>query len=339
MCRLAQTLGVMESPPAPNRRYLKRRENEAFWQFQYEHEPFKESRSFYDKDFGSKEGSLDAACKHRDEFFAAAKDIGVIDSDGKFYIRPIPIQLKISPRNKSGIIGVAREVSVAPAKASPEKVWIANFKNSEGEHDQKSYSIRVLGEKGALLAALTRRIEYVQSVLDDLISTFQQDQVKVHLVELLFLREFIDTLVDEDEIFVLLSTLNNPLLSPTEKHDFLARRIGQARFRKMVLARCGDRCVVTGAVTFLTAGHLKPWSESTDEERMDPHNGLAFFPVYDKAFDAGYITFDDFGKIVISSLLRRDAKVLGISGDETISTLSQQSLCYLAYHRNHRYRR
>ena len=156
---------------------------------------------------------------------------------------------------------------------------------------------------------------------------------------MLFLREFIDTLVDEDEIFVLLSTLNNPLLSPTEKHDFLARRIGQARFRKMVLARCGDRCVVTGSITFLTAGHLKPWSDSTDEERMDPHNGLAFSPVYDKAFDAGYITFDDFGKIVISSLLRRDAKVLGISGDETISTLSQQSLCYLAYHRNHRYRR
>lgn len=181
----------METSTTVSRRYLKRREKERFWQFQYENEPIKESRSFYDKDFASSEGSLQAACNYRDEFFATAKDLGVVDADGKFYIRPLPIQLKISPRNKSGIIGVAREVSTSRTKASPEKVWIANFKDANGEHDQKSYSIRALGEKGALLAALTRRIEYVKLVYDNLISTFQRDLVKSHLEEIEFLLEYI----------------------------------------------------------------------------------------------------------------------------------------------------
>ena len=113
--------------------------------------------------------------------------------------------------------------------------------------------------------------------------------VKNHLEEIEFLREYIELIVSEEELFFVLSTINNPLLSPTEKHEFLAKRIGQARFRKMVLAKCGDRCVITGATVFLTAGHIKPWSESTDEERLDPNNGLALSPVYDKAFDSGYM--------------------------------------------------
>ncbi len=329
----------MDTTATPNRRYLKRREKERFWQFQYENDPIKESRSFYDRDFGSSEGSLKAACEYRDEFFATAKDLGVVDADGKFYIRPLPIQLKISPRNKSGIIGVAREVSASRTKASPEKVWIANFKDENGEHDQKSYSIRVLGEKGALLAALGRRIEYVRLVYENLISTYQRDLVKSHLEEIEFLREYIDLIVSDEELFFVLSTINNPLLSPTEKHDFLAKRIGQARFRKMVLARCGDRCVITGSSLFLTAGHIKPWSESSDQERLDPNNGLALSPVYDKAFDGGFISFEDSGRIMVSPLLHRDAGALGITGNEAIANLSAESKNYLAYHRNNRFRR
>ena len=329
----------MESTTSPNRRYLKRREKEKFWQFQYENEPIKESQSFYDKDFGSSDDSLQAACKHRDEFFAAAKDLGVVDVDGKFYIRPLPIQLKISLRNKSGIIGVAREVLASRTKASPEKVWIANFKDDNGSNEQKSYSIRALGEQSAFLAALSRRIEYVKSVYDNLISTFQRDLVRVHLDEITFLREYIELIATEDELFFVLSTINNPVLSPTEKHDFLARRIGQARFRKMVLAKCGDRCVITGSTSFLTAGHIKPWSDSTDEERLDPSNGLAFSPVYDKAFDSGYVSFEDSGKIMVSSLLTRDAQALGITGNERINSLSPGSLAYLAYHRINRYKK
>ncbi len=327
----------MEAIPTPNRRYIKRREAEHFWQFQFENEPIKESRSFRDKEYGSKEEALSAACKYRDEFFLAAQDLGVIEADGRFYIRPLPIQLTISPRNKSGIIGVAREVSTRKKGANPEKVWLANFKTPDGKNDQKSYSINALGERGALLAALGRRIEFVKSIQDGLRSDYQRGLVTKHVEEVTLLWEHLEALVSDDEVFVLLSLINNPMLSATEKHQILAIRIGQQRFRKMVLARCEDRCVVTGATSFLTAGHIKPWSESNDYERLDPHNGLALSPVYDKAFDAGLITFDNAGMIIVSARLARDAAALGITGRECLRKLSLESVSYLEYHRAHRY--
>ncbi|MBL0085157.1 MAG: HNH endonuclease [Ideonella sp.] len=88
----------------------------------------------------------------------------------------------------------------------------------------------------------------------------------------------------------------------------------------------------------MTAGHIKPWSVCTDEERLDPSNGLALSPIYDKAFDAGYITFDHLGRIQISSLLVRDAEALGISGNETIGAVTAEMERYLKFHREQRFR-
>ena len=323
----------MEETHDLEHRYIKRREAERFWQFQFEREPFKETKAFYDNDFGSKVASLQAAREHRNAFFRAASELGFVGPDGSIHIDPLPIQLAISPRNKSGIIGVSREVTTARPKRPPEKTWRANFKTESGRQDQKSFSIKALGEKNALLAALLHRRDYVARVLADLKVPAHQDLVRRHLEELDFLREYIESLVLDDEVFTLLATLNNPMLSPTEKHDFLARRIGQEKFRRAVLARWGDKCVVTGATSFLTAGHIKPWSESSDEERLDPANGLALSPVYDKAFDAGLITFSDCGDIVVSARLAHDAGRLGISGRERIVGLSAQHQKYLEYHR------
>jgi len=320
-------------------RYIKRRETERFWQFQFEREPFKESKTFYDKDFGSKSASLEAAREHRNEFFRAAAELGYVAPDGSIQIHPIPIQLLISSRNRSGIIGVSREVTAGRPKRPPERTWIANFKTESGKNDQKSFSIKALGEKGALLAALLHRRNYVARVLNGLEVPAHQDLVRRHLEELDFLREYIESLILDDEIFTLLSTLNNPMLSPTEKHDFLARRIGQEKFRRAVLASWGDKCVVTGATTFLTAGHIRPWSESSDEQRLDPANGLALSPVYDKAFDAGLITFTESGEIVISARLAHDAHRLGISGRERIEGLTDQHQKHLEYHRSNKFRK
>ena len=321
----------------PNR-YLKRREAERFWQFQFERDPIKETETFYDKDHGSKELSLAAARKYRDEFFKAAADIGVIDASGQFYIRPLPIQTVPSLRNKSGIVGVSRDARFNKSKSSFEKVWIANYKNDEGENEQKSFTIIGLGEKQALIAAIRFRLTYVRKVLGQLNFAPHKEQVQAHIEELEFLCEYIETLVEDNELFYFLSTLNNPSLTATEKYDFIATRIGQERFRRFVLARWGDCCAVTGATIFLTAGHIKPWSESDDKERLDPNNGLALSPVFDKAFDAGLITFETNGSIRISRRLLRDMQALGISGQERIEGLSVQNEAYLLYHRAHRYR-
>lgn len=55
----------------------------------------------------------------------------------------------------------------------------------------------------------------------------------------------------------------------------------------------------------LVAGHIKPWRESTNPERVDPHNALALSPNYDKLFDLGFITFKPTnGKIVLSDKIK-----------------------------------
>jgi hypothetical protein len=328
---------MKQASDRPNR-YLKRREAERFWQFQFERDPIKETRTFYDKDYGSKESALEAARAHRDEFFRTAVDIGVLDSDGTFYIRPLPIQLKPTLRSKSGIVGVSRVVSSRRTRGSVERVWVANFKNENDENEQKSFSIDLLGEKGALLAAIRFRRQYVAQVLEQVNFAPHKTQIQAHLEELDFLCEYIETLVEGDsELFYLLSTLNNPGLSPTEKHDFLSRRVGQERFRRMVLARWGEKCAITGARLFLTAGHIKPWSVSNDHERLDPNNGLALSPVYDRAFDAGLISFAEDGRIMVSSRLNTDAAALGISGREQLQGLSAENLRYLEFHRSNRF--
>jgi predicted restriction endonuclease len=131
-----------------------------------------------------------------------------------------------------------------------------------------------------------------------------------------------------------MSTINSSTISPTEKQDILAIRIGQARFRKLVSAFWHGRCAITGSTQFLTAGHIKPWSESSDVERLDPFNGLALSPVYDKAFDIGLITFENIGQIRVSPLLMLNAPLLGITGRERITGLSPRHFPYLEYHRS-----
>ena len=38
----------------------------------------------------------------------------------------------------------------------------------------------------------------------------------------------------------------------------------------------------------------------------DPRNGIALHALYDRAFDRGYLTFDDESRVVLSPLLRVD---------------------------------
>lgn len=65
----------------------------------------------------------------------------------------------------------------------------------------------------------------------------------------------------------------------------------------------------------LRASHIKPWAEcSTDDERLDVFNGLLLAPHLDALFDAGWVTFDDDGMVLVSASLPSDAAMLlGVS--------------------------
>ncbi len=80
--------------------------------------------------------------------------------------------------------------------------------------------------------------------------------------------------------------IEHPHIDSTEKSSLIQSRIGQGKFREGLLKLWGA-CSVTQSNNYplLVASHIKPWSKSTNQERLDPYNGLLLLPNLDKAFD------------------------------------------------------
>ena len=124
-------------------------------------------------------------------------------------------------------------------------------------------------------------------------------------------------------------------LPETERESIVQSRIGQGRFRTELI-EYWHGCAVTGcqAREVLRASHVKPWRNSSNEERLDVYNGLLLIPNLDVAFDNGMISFADDGKIIISGFLTEDYRLkLGIHPDLRIAGIGERHLKYLKYHR------
>ncbi|MCM1254838.1 MAG: HNH endonuclease [Duncaniella sp.] len=130
---------------------------------------------------------------------------------------------------------------------------------------------------------------------------------------------------------------NSTDFSPTERAQLVKSRIGQGDFRANLIKYWGG-CAVTGCemTELLVASHIKPWSVSTNFERLDLHNGLLLLPNLDKLFDLGYISFRDDGRIIISRLLHSDDyEAIGISNRLILrQSLTAEHQAYLSYHRD-----
>lgn len=88
------------------------------------------------------------------------------------------------------------------------------------------------------------------------------------------------------------------------------RRTGQFKYRHALIEDF-KKCPVTHIEepNLLIASHIKPWAVCEDKlEKYNPNNGLLLSPLIDKLFDKGYITFNQYGKIVISPLLNEHDK-------------------------------
>lgn len=123
----------------------------------------------------------------------------------------------------------------------------------------------------------------------------------------------------------------------TEKSAVLKTRIGQGSFRQKLID-LWDGCAVTGYrdTSMLVASHIKPWSHSSDRERLDPHNGLLLLPSLDKAFDRGFVSFTETGEIMVSVQLE-DPPALGIQNNMWLNMRNEHRR-YMQYHRMHVFR-
>lgn len=318
-----------------DRKYLKwiDQPKQTGWQFSFEREVLPESKFFNIKKHGGVGGAYKAAIKYRDGFLEAAIDLGFLDEVAS-RDNLLPINITLSPRNTSGIVGVCRSISERKGREHLEITWRANYQNKKGQNRQKGYSVRTLGEKTAFYEAIRFRRNYIAFVHDSVESEVAKEKLENHIEELDAILEYASELVDDSDVFFFLGALNNPYLENTSKKEMLDIRIGQYRFRKLVMSYWNNKCAVTGTKHFLTAGHIKPWRDSNNAERLDVFNGISLSPVYDKAFDAGLISFGNDGKIIISKKLEPEAALLGINSEDRLcSQLNFLHHKYLAWHR------
>lgn len=122
----------------------------------------------------------------------------------------------------------------------------------------------------------------------------------------------------------------------TTRTAIIEARVGQGKFRTDLLSAWGARCSLTGLsnVNLLVASHIHAWSLSTNDQRIDPDNGLLLASHMDRLFDRGLISFDDGGKLLVSNQVAvPDQRVLGLDVFTSLRRVTVRNREYLGWHR------
>jgi|GEM_PF-760936 len=133
---------------------------------------------------------------------------------------------------------------------------------------------------------------------------------------------------------------STPFLDATTREAIIQSRIGQGKFRTS-LVDYWKGCSVSGCkqIRLLKASHIKPWHVSSNEERLNVYNGLLLLPNLDSCFDLGFVSFDDEGKILLSSQLEQASLAhFGINSTLKLLRLDEQHKKFLRFHRENIFR-
>jgi putative restriction endonuclease len=86
----------------------------------------------------------------------------------------------------------------------------------------------------------------------------------------------------------------------------------------------------------LVAGHIQPWRDSSNGQRLDGENGLLLTPTVDHLFDKGFISFENTGQLIVSPVADPESlKRMGIdrAARLNVGLFSQGQRQYLEFHR------
>jgi HNH endonuclease len=123
----------------------------------------------------------------------------------------------------------------------------------------------------------------------------------------------------------------------TTRQALIEARLGQGQFRADVGHRWNGQCAVSGCrlSEVLRASHVKPWSKCTNEERLNPENGLLLAAHIDALFDRGLVSFSDSGTMLVSKRVsereRNRFRLPAKLRRKPTKTEGQ----FIAYHRRH----
>lgn len=129
-------------------------------------------------------------------------------------------------------------------------------------------------------------------------------------------------------------------LSAGEREAVVKVRFGQGAFRSALLDIAGEVCWMSGieGKELLIASHIQPWAhcEKNPDARGCCDNGLLLSSLWDAAFDAGLVTFDEDWRVLTSSILSQSARrSLGLEGERFLPGKFRNARReeYLKYHR------
>ncbi len=126
-------------------------------------------------------------------------------------------------------------------------------------------------------------------------------------------------------------------LTSYEKKALSKQRIGHSQFATKVKQNARFCCEVnTTYKKNLIASHIKPWSESVDEEKVDINNGICLSPNFDGLFENGLISFNSDGRILVRSLSKDEISAYGLTGDEKIVVTDKKRI-YLQWHHENKF--
>jgi putative restriction endonuclease len=124
-------------------------------------------------------------------------------------------------------------------------------------------------------------------------------------------------------------------IGPTFREQVVKARRGQGVFRANVM-RVESTCRVTGVSDkrHLKAGHIKPWRDADNTERLNGKNELLLSPHVDHLFDQGYISFSTTEQLLVVPDARRDVlDKWGIDVGVRVGTFDCDQQAFLEYHR------
>ena len=191
------------------------------------------------------------------------------------------------------------------------------------------------GNQGIYLTELSPQLA---KALVDLIGSEVGNLVNASQVadERLLYNQRVDGLIEWEEHIK--DELEKDLAIPeTERQALMSSRIGQGRF-KLKVAQIEIRCRITKVdrMEHLRASHLKPWRDSTNNERLDGENGLLLTPSIDHLFDRGFISFEDNGQLLVSPVAHKpslERMGVPISTNANVGSFTDGQKRYLDFHR------
>lgn len=124
----------------------------------------------------------------------------------------------------------------------------------------------------------------------------------------------------------------------TDREAIIRARRGQGLFKQRV-SQIERMCRITRVdnPVHLVASHLKPWRDSSNEERLDGENGLLLTPSIDHLLDRGFIGFEDSGTLIISPVAHKlSLRRMGVETEQIVNVgpFTDGQREFLEFHRN-----